>query len=175
MSKDIKEISVHELNKVLKTDQLQNYILVDVRTKPEHKATRIKGAVNIPLDELEKNKAKLENYETIFLHCRSGGRSGKACQLLAGIDAHVINVSGGILEWQAEGFAVDKTKGFYLPLIQQVHVTAGSMVLIGSILALTLNVKWALLSAFVGAGLTFAGATGWCGMAKLLAKMPWNK
>lgn len=170
-----KEITVHELKKVLDSDHLKNYILVDVRTKPEHKATRIKGAINIPLDELEKNKEKLEKYETVFLHCRSGGRSAQGCQLLSGIKSHVINVSGGILEWQAEGFAVDKTKGFYMPLIQQVHSVAGSMALLGSILALTLDVKWAYLSLLVGAGLTFAGLTGWCGMAKFLSKMPWNK
>jgi hypothetical protein len=31
------------------------------------------------------------------------------------------------------------------------------------------------VSAFVGAGLTMAGATGWCGMARLLRIMPWNR
>jgi hypothetical protein len=37
------------------------------------------------------------------------------------------------------------------------------------------NPAFYALSAFVGAGLTFAGATGWCGMAMLLKTMPWNR
>jgi hypothetical protein len=43
------------------------------------------------------------------------------------------------------------------------------------LLALLVSPWFALLSAFVGTGLTFAGISGWCGMAKLLDAMPWNK
>jgi hypothetical protein len=35
--------------------------------------------------------------------------------------------------------------------------------------------NFALIPAFLGAGLTMAGSTGWCGLAILLSKMPWNK
>jgi hypothetical protein len=48
-------------------------------------------------------------------------------------------------------------------------------VLTGVVLGLFVSPGFFGLSAFVGAGLTFAGATGWCGMAKLLAVMPWNR
>ena len=59
--------------------------------------------------------------------------------------------------------------------MRQVQITAGSLVLIG-LLAGVLASPWALiLSGFVGAGLVFAGASGWCGMAVLLARMPWNR
>lgn len=171
-----KEITVHELKKILDQDQLKDALLIDVRTKPEHKSVCIRGAKNIPLDELKDHKEELSKVKTLFVHCRTGGRSTQACRILSDLGlSNTINVKGGILEWQAEGFAVDKTKGFYLPLIQQVHLSAGSLVLLGSLLALFVDVHWAYLSAFVGAGLSFAGATGWCGMAQLLAKMPWNK
>ncbi len=168
-------ISVRELKKILDTDKPANTILIDVRTAPEHKATHIKGAVNIPLNELEARKAELEKYDTIFLHCRSGGRSRSACNVLSDIKSNIVNVEGGILEWQSEGFAVEKGKSFYLPLIQQVHILAGALVSLGAILALTINPQWVILSLFIGLGLVFAGITGWCGMAKMLELMPWNK
>jgi hypothetical protein len=52
---------------------------------------------------------------------------------------------------------------------------AGSLVLLGVILSQTVAPGWIWLSGFVGAGLTFAGISGFCGMARLLAAMPWNK
>lgn len=171
-----KEISVRELKKIMDDDKLKNSILVDVRTRPEHASMRIEGAVNIPLDQLESRKAELEKYDTIFLHCRSGGRSLQGCTILSDLkNTHVVNVGGGIIEWQSEGFAVKQKKGFSLPLIQQVHLTAGSLVLVGVILSFIHHPAWALLSGFVGAGLVFSGVTGWCGIVRLLSKMPWNR
>ena len=170
------EITVHELHEVLQKDRSKKIALIDVRTPSEHKEKRIKGAINIPLDQLESRKKELENYDMIFIHCRSGGRSQQACTTLKNMGyPGVINVVGGILEWEAEGFLVEKHNGFYLSIIRQSHITAGSFTLLGVILAYTLNPNWMLLSGFVGAGLLFAGATGWCGMAELLGRMPWNK
>jgi len=40
---------------------------------------------------------------------------------------------------------------------------------------MTVNPLFALIPAFTGLGLTLAGATGWCGLALLLGKMPWNR
>jgi hypothetical protein len=56
-----------------------------------------------------------------------------------------------------------------------VQIAAGSLVLLGVVLGQVIAPGFYALSAFVGAGLTFAGITGWCGMAKLLALMPWNR
>ena len=49
------------------------------------------------------------------------------------------------------------------------------MILVGVVLGFALSPVWFGLAAFVGAGLTVAGTTGWCGMARLLAVMPWNR
>ena len=175
MSKTL-EISVHDLHEILKKDKTENTILVDVRTKAEHKEVKIKGATNIPLNELESHKKELEQYDTVFVHCRSGGASHKRGGIPPNLKhPAIVNVKGGILEWEAEGFHVEKHKGFRLPLLRQVQIGAGSLVLIGVILSFTVNSQWALLSGFAGAGLLFAGITGWCGMAELLARMPWNK
>lgn len=59
--------------------------------------------------------------------------------------------------------------------MRQVQITAGSIVVTGAILAATVNLAFIWLSGFIGAGLVFAGSTGWCGMAKMLAVMPWNR
>jgi hypothetical protein len=59
--------------------------------------------------------------------------------------------------------------------MRQVQVVVGPLALTGSLLAVTLNPLWAILPAVIGAGLTVAGITGFCGMAKLLGLMPLNR
>jgi rhodanese-related sulfurtransferase len=59
--------------------------------------------------------------------------------------------------------------------MRQVQIAAGSLVLLGLILSQLVAPAWILLTWFVGAGLTFAGISGFCGMARLLALMPWNR
>lgn len=59
--------------------------------------------------------------------------------------------------------------------MRQVQITTGLLILTGVVLGWFVNPAFYALSAFVGAGLTFAGATGWCGMAMLLKAMPWNR
>jgi len=62
-----------------------------------------------------------------------------------------------------------------MSLERQVRIAAGSLVLVGAVLALVVHPYFAALSALVGAGLIFAGVTDTCGMALLLARMPWNQ
>jgi rhodanese-related sulfurtransferase len=70
---------------------------------------------------------------------------------------------------------VRKLKNAPLPLMRQVQIAAGSLILLGLILSNTVAPAWIILTWFVGAGLTFAGVSGFCGMARLLAVMPWNR
>lgn len=58
---------------------------------------------------------------------------------------------------------------------RQVRIVAGALVLLGSVLAMSINVWFALLPAFVGCGLMYAGISNTCAMASLLGKFPWNK
>ena len=69
---------------------------------------------------------------------------------------------------------MDRGAGRVISLERQVRIAAGSLVLTGVILAWFVNPCFIGLSAFVGAGLIFAGITDWCGMGLLLAKLPWN-
>ena len=81
---------------------------------------------------------------------------------------------GGTLAWDAAGLPVVRGKKTIL-LERQVRIAAGFLVLVGAVLALVVHPYFVGLSAFVGAGLMFAGITDSCGMGMLLAKMPWNR
>ena len=60
-------------------------------------------------------------------------------------------------------------------LSRQVQIAAGALVLTGVIFGFLIAPAWFALAGFVGAGLTFAGVTGFCGMARLLMRAPWNR
>jgi hypothetical protein len=56
-----------------------------------------------------------------------------------------------------------------------VRLGAGLLVLTGVALGFLVNPGWFWLAGFVGGGLTVAGTTNFCGMASLLALLPWNR
>jgi hypothetical protein len=111
--------------------------------------------------------------------CRSGNRARLAESQLANlgfadkVQARVFQ--GGILEWQKQGKPVVMRKKGHLPIMRQVLLVAGLTILLSTVLSLMIDPWFALLGGFFGAGLTVSGATGFCGMANLLALMPWNK
>jgi hypothetical protein len=87
----------------------------------------------------------------------------------------VASLEGGIVAWSQAGFNVKKSGSTILPLDRQTQITAGFIGFSGTILGALIHPAFYILPGFIGAGLMFAGLTGWCGMAKLLAKMPWNR
>jgi rhodanese-related sulfurtransferase len=84
-------------------------------------------------------------------------------------------VDGGIEAWKKAGLPVLRDTGQPIEMQRQVQIAAGVLVLLGVVLGYFASPAFYGISAFVGAGLTFAGISGWCGMAKLLALMPWNR
>ncbi len=149
-----------------------------MREPIEHKAECIEGACLIPLREISLEKLPSES-RPIVVHCRSGKRSEEACKKLLeqNPNLEICVLEGGIKAWKESGFTVKRDTdagGYILPLNRQVQLAAGSLVLSGTLLGAIINPVFYALSAFVGAGLMFAGLTGWCGMEKLLAQMPWN-
>ncbi len=150
--------------------------LVDVREPVEHAEDHIDGAKLIPLGQLEKRIGEIDRNAPVVVMCRSGKRGGEALRKLKDLGFHdVRNLEGGILAWKEAGHPVNTSERKILPLMQQVQLAIGLGVLTGAALALTVNPMWVLLCAFFGAGLTMAGSTGWCGLAILLSKMPWNR
>jgi rhodanese-related sulfurtransferase len=95
------EITTAELESKLKEGKTIN--LIDVREADEWQAGHIKEARSIPLSELQEriNEFK-QGEEDIVLICRSGGRSGKACDFLLAQGYKVVNVNGGMLQWSGE-------------------------------------------------------------------------
>lgn len=169
----MKTITASELKKRLDKDEI---LLIDVREPAEHRSECIDGACLIPLGEISIDKLP-STKRPIVIHCRSGKRSADACaKLLASNPSlDVTSLEGGIVAWSQAGFNVKRSGSNILPLDRQTQITAGFIAFSGTILGALINPGFYILPGFIGAGLMFAGLTGWCGMAKLLAKMPWNR
>lgn len=172
----MKEISVQELRQILAKKEKENVLVIDVRTPAEHRAASISQVVNMPLDEIEEHAADLRKYDAVYVHCQSGNRSQQACRRLETLGlGNLANVQGGIGEWERAGFEVCRGKRCRMPIMQQVLLSAGSIILTGFVLAFFIHPYFLALPFIVGAGLTFAGATGKCSMIFILSKMPWNR
>ena len=150
--------------------------LLDVRTPVEFAEVHVPQAKNIPLDELEAVGLPYPNDQPVYLLCRSGQRAQKAAEKLAkaGFTQPVV-VTGGTLAWIDANLPVTRGQSKVISLERQVRIVAGSLVVVGMILGWFVHRGFFGLSAFVGAGLVFAGVTDFCGMGLLLARMPWNK
>ncbi|MEN9202326.1 MAG: rhodanese-like domain-containing protein [Thermostichus sp. DG_1_6_bins_120] len=151
--------------------------LIDVREPSEYAEERIPGAINMPLSTFDPTQVPVSTPEQpMVLQCRMGSRSIRAsCQLLDKGWPEVINLKGGIEAWKAAQLPVTRSQNAPISLMRQVQIAAGSLVLLGTLLGTFVHPGWLFLSGFVGAGLVFAGITNTCGMALLLARMPWNR
>ena len=153
--------------------------LIDVRTPVEFQEVHVEMARNHPLDRLDPKAIQSARNGTsdspLYVICRSGSRGGQACEkfVAAGFN-NVINVVGGTMACTESGIPVIRGKKV-MSLERQVRIAAGSMVFAGAALGFFVHPYWIGLSAFVGAGLVFAGVTDTCGMGMMLAKMPWNQ
>ena len=98
----MKEITVQELKS--KKEAGDNFLLLDVREGFEYMVSNLDGQ-HIPLGQLDVRLDEIKNYkdQEVVVMCRSGGRSGKACQLLEsqGFE-NVNNLKGGITAWSKE-------------------------------------------------------------------------
>lgn len=163
------KIEANELKQELDRGVVQ---LIDVRTPAEFGEIHIEGAQLMPLDRLKPDELKAEDYVLI---CRSGKRATQAFEKLKASGIEKLRVlEGGVMAWEQAGLPVNRGKSV-LSLERQVRIAAGLLVLTGVILGTWVHAGFYGLAAFVGAGLTFAGITDWCGMGMLLAKAPWNQ
>lgn len=151
-------------------------VLIDVREPSEYRAEHIEGATLMPQGSFDPAAAAaLAGDKKLVVHCKMGGRGQKACDkaVAAGLSVH--NVQGGIEAWKQAGLPTKIDKSAPIDLMRQVQITAGSLILIGAALAVTVNPWFWALPTFIGAGFVFAGVTGTCGMGMMLSKMPWNR
>ncbi|WP_406701253.1 rhodanese-like domain-containing protein [Singulisphaera sp. Ch08] len=153
--------------------------LIDVRTPVEYREVHAEGARSVPLDRLEpRTLIEVGNgtrEEPLYLICRSGSRGRQACEAFhaAGF-TNVVNVEGGTTAWEQAGLPVIRGKKA-VSLERQVRIAAGALVVVGTVLGAFVHPGFLGLSAFIGAGLVFAGVTDTCGMGMMLARMPWNQ
>jgi rhodanese-related sulfurtransferase len=154
--------------------------IIDVRTPAEYASLHVVGARSIPLDMLDPcSVMSARNGSTdkpLYVICKSGGRAAKACEKFqaAGF-ANIFSIEGGTEAWERAGLPVVRGTVKTISLERQVRILAGLLVLIGVALGWLVHPAFYGLSAFIGAGLTFAGLTDWCGMGMLLARMSWNR
>ena len=153
--------------------------LIDVRTPAEYESVHVEEARLVPLDALDPqaviSQRRAGSPHPLYIICKSGGRSAQACQKFqkAGFN-NVVSVDGGTSAWEQAGLPVIRGQ-WILPLDRQVQTVAGLIALTGMILGTFVQPWWYILPTIVGFGLTMAGLTGFCPMAVLLAKMPWNR
>lgn len=151
-------------------------VLVDIREPDEHAREHIPGAISLPVSALDKADLSLEAGSQAIFHCKTGMRTDANCTALAAhVEGEAYILEGGLDAWRSVGFPTVKDLKAPLEINRQVQITAGSLILLGVLLGWFVAPAWFGLSAFVGAGLIFAGLSGWCGMATLLQAMPWNR
>ncbi|MFK7769551.1 MAG: rhodanese-like domain-containing protein [Mariniblastus sp.] len=177
---NVKAISVGELHSLReKSDSKKSLCLIDVRTPAEFSEVHAVDAINIPLHQFDANQAAsklgLSKDDTIYLICKMGGRSQKACEnMLSNGYKNATNVAGGTDDWVRSALPIVQGAKKAFAINRQVQILAGSLALIGALLSFY-NPYFAILPIFIGGGLVFSGLTNTCGMGTMLAMMPWNQ
>ena len=168
----MKQISVADLHKKMKENDVQ---VIDVRSVSEFKNQYIQGVLNIPTETIMNHRYLFDGKETCLV-CHSGTRSASVYKQLEqeGIE-NISTVIGGVKEWVAQQLPVQGQKKTVMPIMRQVMVAAGSLILAGVGLHFFVVPQGVFLSAGVGLGLCYAGLSGNCYLMKALEKMPWNK
>lgn len=151
--------------------------LIDIRETNEYAGVSIPGSRLVPLSVIARHPLKDADApdKPIVFFCHSGNRTSKNADLLerraAGVPAY--QREGGIEAWEKAGLPVERGAST-MPLFRQIQIAAGSLILIGALGSLGWHpLLW--LAVFGGAGLVFAGITGFCGLGVLLSRMPWNR
>jgi sulfur dioxygenase len=171
----LRSVSVQQLASLADAGDMN---LIDVRTPGEFASVRIEQAVNIPLERIDPAAlaTRFGAEAQLYCVCQTGTRSQLAAdRLRAAGFSNVANVDGGTNAWAAAGFPVVRGSRGVISLERQVRITAGALVVAGICVGAWLHPAGYALSVVIGAGLVFSGATNSCGMAMVLARMPWNR
>ena len=151
-------------------------LLIDIREDDEFARRHIPGALSHPLSRFESVVLPDIAETNVIFTCRSGMRTtANAARLASAVGGNAYVLEGGLDGWTRAGLPVEANRKAPLEMMRQVQIVAGSLVLLGVVLGWLVAPAFFALSAFVGAGLTFAGISGFCGMARLLGLAPWNR
>ncbi len=151
-------------------------VLIDIREGDEFAREHIPGAHHEPLSSFDAADFPKDLEKVAIFHCASGARTAEAAPRILGTAfPEVYQLENGLAGWKKAGLKTVVNRKMPIAIQRQVQITAGSLVLLGVILGFIVSPWFFGLSAFVGAGLTFAGLSGTCAMANILAVMPWNR
>lgn len=170
----LRTIKPAEARRLLDTGAL----LIDIREADEHAREKIPGARHLPLSKLDEANLAVHRGKPVIFHCKSGARTQANASRLAGklaASCEALIVEGGLDAWRKAGLPVVNDRRQPLELQRQVQIGAGSLALVGTLLGLLVSPWFFAVPAFVGAGLMTAGLTGFCGMARILMRAPWNR
>ena len=169
----LREVDPGTLKRWLDEDKA---VLIDIRESDEYVREHIPGSRLVPLSSFDAADFPRDHDKVAVFHCASGNRTCNAApQILGKGFTEVYHLDGGLKAWRAAGLPVELNTKAPISIMRQVQITAGSLVVLGIVLALLVSPWFMALSAFVGAGLAFSGASGTCAMASLLGLMPWNR
>ncbi|MFH8714153.1 rhodanese-like domain-containing protein [Streptomyces zaomyceticus] len=162
--------------------RLTELTVVDVRTPGEYASGHVPGALNVPLDRLDRAVPALREAAasgTLLLVCQSGNRSAGARTRLAGHGIAAYDLDGGTSGWAARGHGLEHPAGGAAKrawaMDRQVRLVAGSLVLLGLALGLLIHPAFQLLAAGIAGGLVLSALTDTCGMAAMLGRLPYNR
>lgn len=152
-------------------------VLIDIRETDEHVRENIPGARHHALTRIDSESPVQSGDEVVIFHCKSGartkGNSPKLGAAAQNCEAYILE--GGLNAWKKAGLPVTLNRNQPIDIMRQVQIASGGLVLVGVVLGAALTPVFYALSGFVGAGLVFAGISGFCGLARLLGMMPWNR
>ncbi|MFJ7587494.1 rhodanese-like domain-containing protein [Streptomyces sp. NPDC097617] len=172
--------TIPHIDTVQARTRLNELIVLDVRTPGEYATGHLPGALNIPVDQLDRALPDIRHAAEradILVVCASGARSENACRTLAAHGVTTATLTGGTAAWTAGGHTLHHPDGARLTawsMERQVRLAAGAVVLAGLTLG-RLRPAFRLASAGIAGGLVFSALTNTCGMAALLAKLPHNR
>ncbi len=156
-------------------------LLIDVREPDEFKAEHIVYALSLPLGVVGNisDHLKIPKDRKVIFQCLKGARGKQACDIasnnvLSGYE--IYNIDGGIDAWKAQSLPIiSPSSGAGLSIFRQVQIIVGLLILAFILLGFAgIAIGFVIAGVFAGA-LAFAGVTGFCGLAMLLNKMPWNR
>lgn len=155
-------------------------ILIDVREPDEFKERHIAQAQSVPLSVLQAGNCELHYPKNakIIVQCLKGKRGETGCAILGQqfTDNEFFNIEGGLSAWEAEGLpTVTPAGGPKISIFRQVQIIVGALIALMIVLGFAGMSAGFVIAGILGIALAFAGLTGWCGLAMLLQKMPWNR
>lgn len=149
-------------------------VLLDVRSPIEFETEHIANSLNVPLEQLEARSEEVPRKGRLVVICRSGKRAERGAYTLLGKGFQPKVLEGGMVAWRKAGLPIKEGKKM-LPIERQIQLIVGGGVLTGVLLGVFINPWFLIIPGFLGAGFTFAGLSGTCGLGIMLGKAPWNQ